>query len=157
MPRWHDVRTAVPELAEAVERRFGAHAHAILGTLRRDGAPRLSGIETAFRAGELWLGMMPGSRKALDLRRDPRMSVHSAPVEPDLADGDARIDGRAAEVTDRATLDAFRVDQRPPPGSFHLFRIDVERIALVRVVPAEGALVITSWSEATRERRDRRA
>ncbi|CAM5627967.1 hypothetical protein SRIMM317S_04951 [Streptomyces rimosus subsp. rimosus] len=33
------------------------------GTLRRDGSPRLTGIEADFRAGELWLGMMAGSAR----------------------------------------------------------------------------------------------
>ena len=47
--------------------------------LRADGAPRLTGLEVHFGEGELWLAMMPDSRKADDLRRDPRFSVHSAP------------------------------------------------------------------------------
>ena len=63
--------------------RFDAHRHKILGTLRADGSPRLSGIETTFKDGELWLGMMPGSRKVQDLQRDPRLALHSPPVDPD--------------------------------------------------------------------------
>jgi hypothetical protein len=40
-----------------------------LATLRRDGSPRISGTEVEFTDGQVWLGMMPGSLKALDLRR----------------------------------------------------------------------------------------
>ena len=69
MTSWQDLERAAPELAAALEGRFAAHKHALLATLRRDGSPRISGIETSFRNGELWLAMMPDSRKAADLRR----------------------------------------------------------------------------------------
>ena len=68
----------------------------MLATLRRDGSPRISGIEVTFADGQLWLGMMPDSRKALDLQRDPRFALHSAPLDADLKDGDAKISGRAS-------------------------------------------------------------
>ena len=38
-----------------------------MATVRRDGAPRISGTEITFRAGQLWLGGMPGSLKCRDL------------------------------------------------------------------------------------------
>ena len=38
--------------------------------------------EVEFADSELWLGMMPASLKALDLRRDPRLALHSPTVEP---------------------------------------------------------------------------
>ncbi len=55
------------------------HQHKVIATLRRDGSPRVSGNELRFIDGEVWLGMMPGSVKALDLLRDPRVAVHGAP------------------------------------------------------------------------------
>src|SRR5205823_6748377 len=74
---WAVVEAAEPEFAGRVRERFGAFRHHVLATLRKDGAPRLTGLEADFRDGELWLGMMVGSRKALDLRRDPRFSLHA--------------------------------------------------------------------------------
>src|SRR5918997_6790065 len=68
---WGEVAAEAPELAAAVEARFAAHKHAVLGTLRRDGGPRLSGTETTFKDGELWLGSMEPARKVDDIRRDP--------------------------------------------------------------------------------------
>jgi len=88
---WEDVRAEAPELAEAVQARFAAHRHAVLGTLRRDGGPRLSGTETTFKDGELWLGSMDPARKVDDLRRDPRLALHSATADPELVGGDAKI------------------------------------------------------------------
>ena len=55
--------------------------------------------------------------KALDLRRDPRVAIHSPSNDPDEAhpgawSGDAKLAGRAVEVTDPAVREAFGV----PPG-----------------------------------------
>ncbi len=142
MASWRDVVAAAPELAEAVEARFAAHRHAVLGTVRRDGGPRLSGTETTFKDGELWLGSMEPARKADDIRRDPRLALHSATADPEMAGGDAKITGRAEEVADEATRAAVVEGE---PGPFVLWRIDVTEVALVEV--AGDRLVIRSWHE----------
>ena len=105
------MKTAAPELAVAVQRSFDAHIHKTLATLRADGSPRISGQEASFREGELWLGMMPDSRKATDLLRDPRLALHSATVDPEMAGGDAKLAGRAEEVTDEETIDGFHASE----------------------------------------------
>jgi hypothetical protein len=56
--RWRDVEADAPELAAAARHAFEAHKHKILGTLRSDGSPRLSGIEMECFDGDVWLGMM---------------------------------------------------------------------------------------------------
>ena len=61
MATWSELSAAVPELARAAQAAFDAHKHKVLATLRKDGSPRISGIEATFADGELWLGMMPGS------------------------------------------------------------------------------------------------
>src|SRR4051812_15999577 len=103
MPTWTQFTDASPELADAVRGRFEAHGLALLATVRRDGSPRISGIEAFFADGELWLGMMDASLKARDLQRDPRLALHNATVDKDVADGDAKISGRAVEVFDEET------------------------------------------------------
>src|ERR671924_790581 len=105
MARWDAFEHEVLELARAVRARFDAHLHKLLATLRRDGSPRVSGTEVTFRDGELWLGMMPNSRKAMDLRRNPRLALHSGSLEVDMAEGDAKISGRAEEITDAQELE----------------------------------------------------
>lgn len=77
MLRWEAVSDAAPDLALAIREHFEGRRHKVLATLRRDGSPRLTGIETTFSDGEVWLGFMPGSRKGTDLRRDPRCSLLS--------------------------------------------------------------------------------
>src|SRR3972149_4326856 len=99
MARWQDVVDSAPEFAATVQSLFDAHRHKTLATLRKDGSPRISGIETQFKAGELWFGSMKDARKAVDLRRDSRLALHSP--SPDPGDdplawpGDAKLAGRA--------------------------------------------------------------
>jgi hypothetical protein len=147
------VSKAAPELAAAVQRSFDAHIHKTLATLRADGSPRISGQEVSFRHGEVWLGMMPESRKAHDLQRDPRLAVHSATVDSTMAGGDAKLSGRAVEVTDQETFDWFVGQERDekgeePPEPFHLFRIDVDEIVLTTLGgDPPDRLVIETWRE----------
>jgi len=141
---WSDFEHEAPELARAVHARLTASRHSILGTLRADGGPRLAGLEVHFGEGELWLAMMPDSRKADDLRRDPRFSLHSAP-DVDLVDGDAKLSGAAELVTDDDTIVRF-VDRLPmdlPPSGMALFRADLTDASLARV---DGDfMVIDAW------------
>ena len=81
MPSWSVVEDEAPELAAPARRFLDAHVHKTLATLRRDGSPRISGTEVAFAEGELWLGSMWRSLKALDLLRDPRFALHSGSAD----------------------------------------------------------------------------
>jgi hypothetical protein len=156
MASWAELERIAPELAAALQGRFAAHKHAMLATLRRDGSPRISGIETTFRDGELWLAMMPDSWKAADLRRDPRFALHAAPIDLDLVDGDAKVGGLAVEVADAESLARFtsELDQELPPSGVGLFRADLADASLTRV---EGDwLVIDSWREGEPPRQRRR-
>lgn len=135
MASWAGVERAAPELAGAVRERFAVRKHATMATLRADGSPRISGSEVEFADGQMVLGSMPGARKAADLRRDPRVAVHSPTVDPPESDpsgwaGEAKVAGRAVEVS------------RPDAGS-HVFQIDVTEVVLTRVSGDE--LVVESW------------
>jgi len=156
MASWKEFTAAAPELARRAQAAFDAHKHKLLATLRRDGSPRISGIETDFADGELWLGMMPGSRKAMDLRRDPRLALHSAsvdpPDDPTAWAGDAKLTGRAVEVDDPALLERHLGDQ---PGA-HLFRVDLTEVVHTRVGDPPDHLVIELWQEGKGLRRMQR-
>ena len=150
MASWAEIETAAPELAARARVAFDAHKHKVLATLRRDGSPRISGIEASFADGQLWLGMMPGSRKALDLRRDSRLALHSASVDAPEDDpsgwaGDAKLSGRAVEVDDPALLE--RMGAGEEAGEAHLFRVDVAELVHTRVGEPADHLVIELWQE----------
>ena len=159
MASWSEVEAAAPELAARVRATMDAHKHKVLATLRRDGSPRVSGIEAEFTDGELWLGMMPGSRKAMDLRRDPRLALHSASEDPTDEDpsawpGDAKVAGRAVEVDDSALVERLAGEGG---GGAHRFRVDLAEVVHTRVGEPADHLVIEVWREGTGLRRLRRA
>jgi len=147
MTTWDDISQDAPELAAKVRHRFEDTGLGYVATLRKDGSPRISGVEPLFAAGELWLGMMWGSRKAVDLQRDPRFALQSANVDKQVAAGDARVTGRAIEahadeIERFRALFAAATGNEPPPGAFHLFRADVTELSFVQ--PAGDHLVIES-------------
>jgi hypothetical protein len=124
----------------------------MMATVRKDGSPRISGIEATFADGQLWLGMMPESRKALDLRRDPRLALHSTSADPEMPDGDAKIAGRAIEHTGVETKTAFsntleESGQEIPTGPFHLFSVDIQEAVLIRLGDPADHLVIETWRQ----------
>jgi hypothetical protein len=151
MASWNHVTGAVPELAALVQQRFDVHGVALLATVRRDGSPRIAGIEPLFANGELWLGMMPGSRKGNDLRRDPRFALHSTIADKNVVDGDARVSGRAVVVDDdgmkAAFAEAFAAATGYPPGDgpFELMRAEVAEIMFLK--PEGDHLTIRWWNE----------
>jgi len=136
---WDEFAAAEPEFAARVRALLEAQKHMTLATLRRDGSPRISGTEVRFEDGDVVLGMMPGSRKALDLGRDPRLALHSPTVDAPEGDpsawlGDAKIAGLAVAASDPdASRDAAH------------FRIDITEVVLTRVGSPADHLVIESW------------
>ena len=146
--RWGDIEREAPELAEKALGYFEAQKHRTLATLRRDGSPRISGIEGEFREGELWLGCMWRSLKALDLQRDRRFALHSGSVDPPDWDGDAKVAGVVEEITDP---DEVRRINGESSGPSHLFRCDVKELVVVRVEAKK--LVVDSWHEGRGARR----
>lgn len=141
---WAAFISAEPDLAKTVEERFGAFTHHVLATLRKDGSPRTTGLEVRFLHGELWLGMMPDSFKALDLRRDPRFVLQANPGEGQtMGGGDVRLSGRAIEVEDADAKGAY-VTEVEPPEPFHLFRTELTEVVRTSVED-EKYLVLQVW------------
>ncbi|HXO58432.1 MAG TPA: pyridoxamine 5'-phosphate oxidase family protein [Candidatus Acidoferrum sp.] len=140
MASWSEFATAEPALARQVEERFRIRKHKTLATLRKDGSPRISGIEVEFADGELFLGMMPGSLKLHDLERDPRLALHS-PTEdppdgrPQAWAGEAKLAGVAVEV-DASAL---------PVAGGRRFRVDITEAVLTHLNEAGDRLVVESW------------
>jgi hypothetical protein len=103
--------------------------------------------------------MMPGSRKAMDLRRDPRLALHSASEDPTDEDpsawpGDAKVAGRAVEADDPALLE--RLGAGEGGGGAHLFRVDLTEVVHTRVGTPADHLVIEVWRDGAGLRRLRR-
>jgi hypothetical protein len=128
---WEEFAAAAPELAALGDERLRAKELCLVGTLRKNGWPRISPVEPEFVDGELMLGMMWRSPKALDLLRDPRLVVHSVVTTRLGTDGDFKLYGRAVAVEEserraryRATVKA-RIDWEPAEPNYHVFAVDV--------------------------------
>ena len=93
--KWQDFAGEAPELAQVGRRRLETTGLALLGTLRKDGSPRISPIEPVFAGEHLLLGLLSSSHKAADLRRDPRCTLLSVVTDPDGSEGEFRLHGRA--------------------------------------------------------------
>ena len=100
MPSWSDFEAAAPELAARVRAASTPTPTRRSPPSARDGSPRISGTETQFVDGELWIGSMWHARKARDLQRDPRFALHSGSDDPPDWDGDAKLAGVVEEITD---------------------------------------------------------
>ena len=140
MTAWRDVEQAEPEFAARARKLFDAGRHKTIATLRADGSPRISGIECEFADGELTFGSMPGARKGVDLRRDPRFALHGPTFHP--------VPGKEAEWPGEAKIAGRAVPASPagdrPDGD--MFRADIAEVAITRLNPEATLLVIESWT-----------
>lgn len=142
MAQWADIEKSEPDLASRIRARFEGHPHHVLGTVRLDGSPRLSGINVFFNDGRLWFGSMASARKVDDIRRDPRVAFYSATLDEHMNGGDASISGIAKPLS-AETINVWRPES-PTDGDF--FEVDIIRLHLVEVVAEE--LVVSMWDNA---------
>lgn len=149
MATWAEFAAEQPDLAAFVQSRFAVDRHALIATLRKDGSPRISGVEPDFTRGEVWLGMMLDSLKSKDLRRDPRFALHCTTTTASMTEGgDAKISGTAEFWTDK---DEYlkelyeRTGWMPEGGELDLFRLNVTEVVSLTV---EGdGMIVLSWHE----------
>lgn len=153
MASWKDIEKDAPQFAARVRALFDAGTNKTIATLRRDGSPRISASEAKFDDGELTFGMMGGSMKLRDVRRDPRIAMHAPTLEPpadnpEAAPGDAKLAGVVVELP------------APPDNAFDdagFFRIDIHEVTLTYVGKPADHLVIESWHTGRgHQRRTRR-
>ncbi len=159
MVSWQAFTAAAPELAELVRARFDAHKHKTMATIRADGSPRICGTEVELSNGQLLLGGMPGNRRFQDLRRDPRVAIHSGSDDPDDGwAGDAKLSGVAVEISYQQAREILG-DGLPelPSGPFEMFRIEITEASVVRLGDsAEQMLIIDRWNSKDGARTIRR-
>jgi hypothetical protein len=135
MLTWAELEEAAPEIAGNGRALIEKFQFVLVGTLTKDGSPRVTPVEAYIIDGHLLANMMPRSLKALDLLRDPRVYVH-APVTAKGGDPELKLAGRADVVTDeelKQKLDDLfweLIKWRPRPDS-HYFEFLAERAAWV--------------------------
>jgi hypothetical protein len=146
---WEQFKGAAPKLASKAEELFEVSGVVLVGTIRKDGSPRISPVEPLIVDGELYLGMMWQSYKALDLLRDPRCTVHSAVRDRHASEGEFKLHGRASDVRDlemrRRFCDALyeKIGWKPEEPDYHLFTVDIMSAALFST--AGNQRVVKRW------------
>jgi hypothetical protein len=147
--RWSEFAAASPRLAELGEELIERHGLILLGSLRRDGSPRISPVEPLVVDGEFVLGMIWQSKKALDLLRDPRCHVHTVVTDRNGIEGEWKAWGRARPI-ERAARDRYgealhaKIGWRPKEP-FHAFAIDLESVAWRKFGGAGGKVQALVW------------
>ena len=140
---WQEFAQRDSELAALGQERLDRNGLVMLATLRKNGWPRISPVEPLFCNGQLYLGMMWQSRKALDLLRDPRCSIHNAVSDRHASEGEFKVYGQALNVTDPEERGKYaealfqNICWRPEEPNFHCFAIDIESAAANTLVGEE--------------------
>jgi hypothetical protein len=138
MATWNTLTEEAPDIAATAERRIRETGVVLVGTLRRNGWPRISATEPLVVDGDMYLGMMWRSTKALDLLRDPRVVLHTTVRDRNDVGGDVKVYGNALDVPDPAQRERYCVALREhidwaPDGDFNLFRLDITEAGMTRV------------------------
>ncbi len=146
--KWADFEAGAPELAALARREFERYGMALVGTLRNDGSPRISCVLPYVLDGELYLGMMWQSRKAVDLLRDSRLVLHN-PISTNRGDEvEVSLHGRAIEIDDENTRRRYVKSLSEWEGrDFHLFSVDIENVGLIQY--ERGKQHVKVWPRGT--------
>jgi hypothetical protein len=151
---WAEFERAAPELASLGRERIDRFGFVFLGTVRKDGGPRINPVEAHFVEGQLAHALMKGSVKALDLLRDPRAYLHTPVLDAQLGrPGEFKLRARAVSVEDEGLRGAIAdaVERRSgyrPPDDWHFFTIDVESAAFHDYDEAQDVHHVKRWTPA---------
>jgi hypothetical protein len=118
----------------------------LLGTLRKDGSPRISPVEPYLSQGELLFGAMTWSLKARDLVRDPRCVLHSAVTDPDGGDGELKVYGRAVVADDELREGCREGWWFTRPETATVFALRIEETTFVSWDADGGEMTVRQWS-----------
>jgi hypothetical protein len=144
--QWDEFAIACPEIAMLGEERLRRNELCLVGSIRKDGSPRISPSEPDFAAGQLLLGMMWQSKKALDLLRDPRCVIHSCVCDREGTEGEFKLYGQAVDIQDPALRETYRktvfarIGWEPEEPNYHLFAIDIASAAFATFAGEHYAL-----------------
>jgi len=147
--RWADFESSAPDLAAQGRELIDRFGFVLVGTIRRDGTPRISPVEARVVQGHLMLVMIRGTHKARDVLRDSRLVLNTPVFDPMDPGSELKLRGRAVPVEDRGLLEATAQATKAasgwrPPADWHFFSIGVEDVALMEW--DRGALAMTRWT-----------
>ncbi len=128
MADWDEFEKGAPELSDFGGKLLKAGV-AYLGTIRKDGSPRVHPVTPIIGSGHLFLFMEPTSPKGHDLKRDGRYSLHSTVTDSTGSSGEFQVNGKATLVEGpqmrrlAAKHATYNVEER-----YTLFELQIDRV-----------------------------
>jgi hypothetical protein len=154
---WRDLEAAAPEIARLGKDRLDRARLALLGTLRKDGSPRISPVEPYLTQGHLLFGAMSRSLKRRDLLRDPRCVLHSAISDPDSGEGELKLYGRATEADEQIRNGCGEGWWATRPAdAASVFSLNIDQATFISWDTEHGEMTVRRWSPQLGYRETRR-
>lgn len=149
MSSWQELESAALSIANPGRRRLEATGVALLGTLRKDGSPRISPVEPYFSQGQLVFGAMSWSPKARDLLREPRCVLHSAIAALNAGEPELKLYGHALEASPeiREGCDSAWWHARQADAAA-VFALAIEQATLIEWDLERGKMNVRRWSSS---------
>jgi hypothetical protein len=124
---WSFFESQAPELAAFGRERLTA-GPAYLGTVRRDGTPRVHPVAPIIGAGRLFLFMEPTSPKGRDLRERRWFALHSGVPDTFGTGGEFHLRGQATIIHDdgERRAEAVAASGYQPEERYILFELGVD-------------------------------
>jgi hypothetical protein len=123
---WKALEESNPELAEFGLDRF-SNGLAYLGTIAKNGSPRVHPVTPIIGQGRLFLFMEPTSPKGYDLRRGSRYALHSTVEDVEGRGGEFLITGSGIFIEDAETRAlAVKLSSYNPAKRYILFELRVD-------------------------------
>ncbi|MBF6327731.1 pyridoxamine 5'-phosphate oxidase family protein [Nocardia transvalensis] len=134
---WAAFEKAAPALARRVRDGLARSGFGLVGTIRRDGTPRISPVEVHLVGAQLMLVMVADTQKVRDLVRDPRVLVQTPVTDPDTPEDEIALRGRVHEITDAqqrvATAETVHAHSGwRPRDSWRLFAVDLDSVSCMQ-------------------------
>ncbi len=147
MLTWEEFEKSAPEMA-----RFGSQKLSegmmYIGTVRKDGYPRLHPFSPFVASGHLFAFMEPTSPKGHDIRRSGLYTAHSQVKDSQGTGGEFSITGKARPVEDASTRElAVKGCPYNPADRYVLFEFFIERCLTTHYV--DGKPQFVRWKEST--------
>jgi hypothetical protein len=150
--RWAEFEEEAPELAALGRERIEEFGFVFIGTVRKDGGPRVNPVEAHLIEGDLVHALVPWTLKAHDLRRDPRAFLHTPVRDAALGEpGEFKLRARAVEIRApgfrRTVADALEAKSGwRPPDEWYLVAMEIESAVFHRYDEREDIHHVLRWT-----------
>lgn len=147
---WGELAADAPELVGRVHELVRRYGFALIGTIRADGTPRISAVETHVVRDDLTIVMLPKTRKARDVLRDARVTLQSPIVDAADPGAEYKLRGRAVPIEEEerrsAAADVVEASSGWRPRPTWLFLALAMTHVTHTLWSPDGTAEMTLWS-----------